>query len=162
MDDVVKSVTVPVPVAEAFRVFVEQPIDWLPPGHTFLPERASVTLEPRVGGRFYERAADGTEAVRGTVLVWAPPGRLVVTWRIGPDWRPIADDERASRISLDFTAAGPDATEVVLTHTELRRHGDFAVTLRSALDGPNPGESLGRYAAVVSRTSGNTGPEPVR
>ena len=89
LPDVRKSVTVPVRPDEAFRVFTEQALEWLPAGHTFLRDPESITMEPRVGGRFVERAADGTEAVRGTILEWTPPGRLVVTWRIGANWRPV-------------------------------------------------------------------------
>jgi uncharacterized protein YndB with AHSA1/START domain len=78
--DVGKSVRVPASVDEAFRVFTERPIEWLPPGHTFIKNPQSITMEPRVGGRFYERGADGTEITRGTIMEWAPPDRLVVTW----------------------------------------------------------------------------------
>jgi hypothetical protein len=57
-------------------------------------------------------------------------------WRIGPNWQPVLDDEQASVIEVDFTAAGPDAAEVVLTYTQLHRHGEFAGVLCAALAGP--------------------------
>ncbi|HEY3682983.1 MAG TPA: hypothetical protein VGL93_08075 [Streptosporangiaceae bacterium] len=57
----------------------------------------------------------------------------------------------ANRIELTFTPAGPDATEVVLTHTGLDRHGDLAARLHAAPDGPSPGATLGNYAAAVAR-----------
>jgi hypothetical protein len=76
---------------------------------------------------------------------------VVPVSRVGEHWQPVQDDELASRIALDFTAEGPTHTAVVLTHTEPARHGAFAATVRSALDGPSPGESLARYADVVAR-----------
>jgi hypothetical protein len=82
--DVRKSIRVPAPADEAFRIFTERPIEWLPAGHTFIKNPQSITMEPRTGGRYYERGADGTEVTRGTIVDWAPPHRLVVTWRIGP------------------------------------------------------------------------------
>lgn len=84
--DVRKSVIVPVPAEVAFRIFPEGPAEWLPAGHTFIRDPVSVTMEPRAGGRFYERGADGREVTRGTIVEWAPPGRLVMTWRVGPRW----------------------------------------------------------------------------
>jgi hypothetical protein len=69
-------------------------------------------------------------------------------WRIGPNWQPVLDDEQASVIEVDFTAAGPDATEVVLTYTQLHRHGEFAGVLSSALAGLNPGPTLLQCAEV--------------
>jgi uncharacterized protein YndB with AHSA1/START domain len=149
--DIRRSITVPVPPATAFRIFTEHPDEWLPPGHTFLRDPVRIAIETSVGGRFYERAADGTEITRGTVLAWVPPERLVLTWRIGADWRPVDDDERASRIEVAFVPAGPDETEVVVTNSQLHRHGAGEATIRAALDRPGPGETLLRYEAAVSR-----------
>lgn len=149
--DIRKSVIVPAPAAEAFRIYTERPAEWLPPEHTFIRDPQSITMEPWAGGRFYERGADGTEVTRGTIVDWAPPGRLAVTWRIGPNWQPAFDDEHASVIVVEFNPAGADATEVVLTYTQLDRHGDMAGTIRSAITNPGAGDTLQRYAEVVTR-----------
>jgi uncharacterized protein YndB with AHSA1/START domain len=146
------SVTVPVPPAEAFRIYAECPAEWLPPGHTFIKDPESIIIEPRAGGRFCERGADGAEAIRGTITEWAPPGRLAVTWRIGPGWQPIDNDEHASVIVVEFSPTGREATEVTLTYTHLDRHGeDMAKMIRSAISTPGPGNTLERYAEVVAR-----------
>jgi uncharacterized protein YndB with AHSA1/START domain len=150
-------VTVPVPPAEAFRIYTERPAEWLPPEHTFIKDPQSITMEPRAGGRFYERGADGAEVTRGTIVEWAPPGRLAVTWRIGPNWQPVFDDEHASVIVVEFNPAGADATEVVLTYTQLDRHGEMAGLLRSAINNPGPGDTLHRYADVVARHAARSG-----
>jgi len=147
-----KSVTVPVSPARAFRMLTEQPALWLPPAHTFLSDCVQIAMEPAVGGRFYEQGADGTQITRGTILVWEPPRRLVLTWRIGPGWRPVFDDEQAPRIAFDFRPSGV-ATEVVATYTELHRAAEMAATLRAAIAAGNPGETLQRYADLVARTS---------
>lgn len=154
-----RSVTVPVPAAEAFRIYTERPAEWLPPEHTFARNPRAIAMEPWVGGRFYETGADGTEISRGTILDWAPPGRLVVTWRIGPGWRPVFDDDHASVIIAEFRPAGPSATEVSLTYTQLDRHGEMAPLIRAAVSNPSPGDTLHRYAAVVAWHAGGTQPD---
>jgi uncharacterized protein YndB with AHSA1/START domain len=145
------SVTVPAPPAEAFRVYTERQIEWQPPEHLTVKDPESVRMEPRVGGRFYERGADGTEVVRGTITAWDPPGRLAVTWRIGPGWQPAPDDENASVIEVEFNPAGPGSTEVVFTYTYLERHGEMAPVLRAAIANPGPGSAVERYAEAVKR-----------
>ncbi len=149
--NVAKTVTVPVPVDEAFDTFVQRPLEWWPPAHVFVRDRQSITIEPRAGGRYYERGADGTEVAWGTVVEWRRPYRLVLTWRVGPNWQPVFDDERASLIRVDFTAMGPSRTLVTLTHAELHRHGEIAPAIHRALDGPSPGETLARFAEVIGR-----------
>jgi uncharacterized protein YndB with AHSA1/START domain len=140
-----------VPPAEAFRIYAEYPGEWLPPGHTFIREPESVVIEPRVGGRFYERGADGAEVTRGTIVEWTPPGRIALTWRIGPGWRPVDDDERASVIVVCFSPSGPDDTEVTLTYTHLERHGEMEPVIRAAISAPRPSDTLARYAELVAR-----------
>jgi uncharacterized protein YndB with AHSA1/START domain len=108
-------------------------------------------MEPWVGGRFYERGADGAEVVKGTIIEWAPPGRVAVTWRVGPGWRPAPDDENASVIVIEFKPAGPDSTEVVFTYTHLERHGEMAPMLRAAIANPGPDSAVERYAETVKR-----------
>ena len=66
-----RSVTVPVSPAEAFRIYTQCPAEWLPPEHTFISGPEAVIMEPRAGGRFYERGADGAEVTRGTIVEWA-------------------------------------------------------------------------------------------
>lgn len=151
VSDVRKTITVPAPAGEAFRIYVEQALEWIPAGHSFLRDPQFMAMEPWAGGRFYERGADGAEITRGTILDWSPPHRLVVTWRIGPDWQPVFDDERASVIEVDFIPAGSDVTEVALTYTQLHRHGEMAAVIRSVLAGPGPGPTLVQYAEVVAR-----------
>lgn len=148
LEDPRVAVTVPVPPDAAFRISTERPDEWLPPEHMFIRDPESITMEPRAGGRFYERGSDGAEVTRGTIVEWAPPGRVALTWRIGPGWRPVADDEHASVIVVDFNPADGGATEVVLTYTHLERHGDMAPVLRSAI---GQGGTLDRYAEVVTR-----------
>ncbi|MHB1535148.1 MAG: SRPBCC domain-containing protein [Acidimicrobiales bacterium] len=149
--DIHKTVAVAVGLDEAFRVFVERPIEWVPPAHRFTRETQAMTIEARVGGRFYERAPDGTEVTRGTIVDWSPPARLVMTWRVGANWQPTDDDEHASLIEVDFTSQEPNTTRVEVTNSQLDRHGPFAAQLAAALAGPSPGETLARYAQVVAR-----------
>lgn len=147
-----RSIVVQASVPEAFRVYTECPAEWLPAGHTFISAPQSIVMEPFVGGRFLERGADGAEMTRGTITEWQPPRRLAVTWRIGPGWRPVFDDEHASVIIVEFNPAGGEATEVVLTYTHLERHGEeMAQVLRSAIEGSSPDDTLHRYAQAVAR-----------
>lgn len=61
-----------------------------------------------------------------------------------------------SRIEVDFLPASQGATEVVITNTQLHRHGRIARLIRSALDGPSPGATLAKYAEVVARHTATT------
>lgn len=145
-----KSVDVPVPADRAFAHFTRRPAEWWPESHALVAARDQVIFEPRVGGRWYERSTDGAELDWGRVLVWEPPHRLVLTWRIDGGFRPIDDDERASRVEVTFTRRGPESSRVELAHVELDRHGPAAGRIRAAVDGPSPGETLAKFAATLT------------
>jgi hypothetical protein len=77
-----KTVTVNAPQKHVFTVFTENHGSWWPleTHHIGAKTPQTVIIEPRAGGRWFERAADGTECDWGKVLVWDPfgPPRIVV------------------------------------------------------------------------------------
>lgn len=115
-------ITVKAPVEHAFRVFTESFHTWWPSVfHIGQAEMAEAVLEPRVGGRWYERGVDGSECDWGQVLVWEPPHRVVVTWQISGEWRYDPDPAHTSEVEVRFTADGAGRTTVELEHRHLDR-----------------------------------------
>ena len=106
-----KSVTVSVPIEEAFRVFTEGIGAWWPSErYSVDPEhRQTVILEGWEGGRIIERTTAGDEHVWGSLRAWEPPHRLVSTWHPG------RDAQTAHEIEVTFVSMG-DATRVNLRH----------------------------------------------
>jgi uncharacterized protein YndB with AHSA1/START domain len=116
------TISVGVPIERAFRVFTARFDTWWPREyHIGSAEMAEAILEPREGGRWYERGADGSECQWGRVLAWEPPHRLVVTWQINGEWQYDPDPDHASEVEVRFSADGPDRTTVELEHRLLER-----------------------------------------
>jgi uncharacterized protein YndB with AHSA1/START domain len=119
-----KSVVVRVPPAHAFRVFTEQFDAWWPRTHHIgKVEPYKAILEPRAGGRWFERGADGSECDWGQVLEYSPPMRVALSWHLGSDFRYDPDPAKASRVDVTFTDEGNGTTRVQLVHSQLERHG---------------------------------------
>jgi len=115
-------VTVNAPIERAFRIFTESFTTWWPADyHIGQADMAEAIIEPREGGRWYERGVDGSECDWGHVLAWQPPHRLVVTWQINGQWQYDPDPEHASEIEVRFTPEGSDQTTVDLEHRLIHR-----------------------------------------
>jgi DNA-binding transcriptional ArsR family regulator len=153
--EVRKAVTVKVPLAVAFRVFLDQ--RWWPVAthHLAEPAGTQVVLEPFVGGRWFERGADGTESDWGRVLVFEPPHRLLISWQVSPQWNYEPDPAKASEIEVRFSASQPSETLVQLVHRHLERYGPAADKMRAILDGPSgAAQPLAAYARAAQRAAG--------
>lgn len=153
---VCKSVRVKAPIERAFSVFVEQMETWWPATHHIgtTPFEA-IFVEPRVGGRWYERNVEGAQCDWGTVLKWDPPHRVAFSWHVGPghdspDWEMDPDISKASEVEIRFTAEGAEMTLVELEHSKLERHGEGWERLRAMFDGPGAWEGiLAKFAEKV-------------
>ena len=131
-----KSITVEAPVAHVFRTFTAGHNDWWPRSHHIgKGEAFTAILEPRAGGRCFERAPDGTECDWGRVLVWEEPHRIVMTWDLDTDFR--FDATLGTEVEVRFIAEAPGRTRVELTHRCLERYGDKAEFMRNLFDSPN-------------------------
>lgn len=129
-----KSIRVAAPPDRAFDVFTAGIGRWWPKSHKIGPaDLDRPIMEPREGGRWYERDVDGTECDIGKVLVWDPPARLVLAWQLGPEWK--FDPELITEVEVTFTPDG-DGTRVDLEHRNLERMGERASAVREAVGGP--------------------------
>jgi len=152
-----KTIVVAADPATAFEVFTSRIHRWWPRSHTIgKGPLASVVIEERVGGRWYGVDEDGTETNWGDVLVWSPPERLVLAWRIAADWR--FDPGLLTEVEVTFNAVA-QGTEVRLEHRHLERMGPAADAARAAFDSPNGWAAIvALYAAEAALTGAGEGP----
>jgi uncharacterized protein YndB with AHSA1/START domain len=129
-----KIMRVEAPREIAWRVFTEKMGTWWPLGHYKIGKVNAVdaVLEPRVGGRWYERGEDGSTCDWGRVLAWEPHSRLVLTWDIDANWQ--YDPKLNTEIEVRFIADGKDATRVELEHRHLDRYGARREEMRRIFD----------------------------
>ena len=108
----------------AFSVWTTRFGMWWPRDHTVSGRADSVVLQPVVGGRIYERTADGTEHDWGEVTVWQPPARLAYLWHLG------LDRDRATEVEVRFIAQGA-ATRIEIEQRGWERLGEAAERWRA-------------------------------
>jgi uncharacterized protein YndB with AHSA1/START domain len=106
------------PVDHAFQVWTARIGQWWPKDHTVSAEAdLTVVLEPRPGGRIFERRASGIEHDWGEVTVWEPPRRLGYTWHLN------RDRSDATDVEIRFLPRGDTATTVEIEHRGWERLG---------------------------------------
>jgi uncharacterized protein YndB with AHSA1/START domain len=132
-----KTLNVNVPVERAFAVFTEKMSAWWPATHHIAKQPfVEIEIERRKGGRWFERAADGTECDWGRVLAWEPPHRVAFAWHLQADWKFDPDPEKASEVEIRFFATDAGETRVELEHRNLERHGASWEQVRTSVDSP--------------------------
>jgi uncharacterized protein YndB with AHSA1/START domain len=143
-------ITIDVPVDHAFQVFTSSFNTWWPHEfHIGQTDIAEAIIEPRKGGRWYERGIDGSECDWGRVLVWEPPHRLVITWQINGRWQFDPDPTRASEVEVLFSADGPEQTTVQLTHQYFDRLEGGQAIHEAMRDEGNWSALLGLFAKAA-------------
>jgi uncharacterized protein YndB with AHSA1/START domain len=83
-----KSINVAAAPDRAFHVFTAGMSRWWIKSHSINKKSPikDIVIEPKAGGRWYERGEDGSTCDWGRVLSWEPPTRLVLSWEITADF----------------------------------------------------------------------------
>jgi uncharacterized protein YndB with AHSA1/START domain len=126
---VTKTVQVPCPPQEAFRLFTGEMHEWWPlETHSISRNEAAFCgFEPKPGGRIFERSDSGVECTWGKVEVWNPPHRLVFSWHPG------RDESTAQTVEILFVPDG-SGTRVQLTHSGWERLSNQPAAVREEYD----------------------------
>jgi uncharacterized protein YndB with AHSA1/START domain len=146
------SIVVDVPIESAFKVFTQDFDRIKPREHNMLAVDIEETvLEPRTGGRIFDRGVDGSECQWARVLAFEPPDRLVFSWDISPRWQIETDLEKSSEVEVRFIAETAERTRVELEHRHLDRHGNGWESARDGVAGDQGWPLyLKRYAEVAA------------
>ena len=127
-------ISVGAPAELAWHVFTKEMRTWWPLAVYKIGKANAVdaVVEPRVGGRWYERGDDGSTCDWGRVLAWEPHSRLVLTWDINADFQ--HDPALQTEIEVRFIAEGPARTQVEFEHRRLDRYGARRDEMRKIFD----------------------------
>ena len=143
-----KTLQVKASQTRAFEVFTAGFGRWWPASHSVSksPQKAAI-IEPKLGGRWYERGEDGSTCDWGSVLVWEPPSRLVLSWDITADWQ--YDPALKTEVEVRFVAEGK-GTRVELEHRRLDRFGARRDEMRRIFETEG---DWGRLLALFARVA---------
>ena len=140
-----KSIRVNAAPARAFEIFTAGMARWWLKTHTINPTKSpikEIAIEPRTGGRWFERGEDGSECQWGKVLAWEPPTRVLLAWQINGRWQ--FDASLVTEVDIRFVPDG-SGTRVELEHRNLERFGPVAEQVRGQLD------SEGGWSGLLQR-----------
>jgi uncharacterized protein YndB with AHSA1/START domain len=129
---VISKVSVKAKPARAFELFFNHMGEWWRTCDGEKPFVAMV-LEPKAGGRWYERDAQGKESEWGRVLAYEPPYRLLLGWGFGADFK--YDPNILTEVELTFMANASGGTDVLLEHRNLERFGTEAAKVAAGVGG---------------------------
>lgn len=150
-----KSVTVAAPLAVAFEVFTAQIESWWPMAshHIGQADCAAVVIEPRVGGRWFERGVDGSECDWGHVLAWDAPNRVTLMWQLNARFE--FDPSIETEVDVCFTALDAHTTRVDLEHRGLEAYGADAQAMRDSFGSPSGWNGMLEHYARIAATMGS-------
>ena len=109
-----KAITVHVPPKRAFDVFTKEMNRWWPAEYTAFP-RETIVIEPKRGGRWFERGTEGSEGNTGKVLDWQAPERVLLAWQVDGRWK--YDPDLITELDVRFIGYGYGGT---MGHLERR------------------------------------------
>ena len=142
IEPVRKQIAVASDVETAFRTFTEDIATWWPTEtHSITEQPETVVFEQSSGGRVFERTPDGKECDWATILVFDPPHRVVLEWKVNSAAPP-------TEVEVRFTQDG-DGTLVELEHRGWERYESGGAEAREGYDSGWP-SVLAKYGAAAS------------
>jgi uncharacterized protein YndB with AHSA1/START domain len=111
---VLVAVRVPCEPAEAFARFTTEIGQWWQPNGLFQfseGRHGTLAFEAGEGGRLIETYDDGTAFVIGVISTWAPPRRLVLSWR-----QASFPPELSTELHVTFEPTESGETRVTVEH----------------------------------------------
>jgi hypothetical protein len=119
-----RSVSVPLPVEKAFRLFTDGTGTWWPFARHSIggEETMDAVFEGGEGGLVYEVHRDGTRAEWADIVAWDPPRRFLLSWRVNPAREP-------TEVEVRF-----DGTRVELEHRGWDRVTNEPAEMRASYD----------------------------
>ena len=119
---IVRTIQVKAPPARAFELFATRMADWWPKGRTVGKKpHVAIIAEPRAGGHWFERDADGDEMPLGQGAGLGAAVAAAV--RLAAQRHFTYDPDFLTEVELTFAPVEGGGTMVTLEHRNLERFG---------------------------------------
>jgi uncharacterized protein YndB with AHSA1/START domain len=141
LEPIRKRVAVDCDVESAFRTFTEDIATWWPVETHSITGSGTPVFEHASGGRVYEKTRDGQERDWATILVFEPPHRVVLEWKVNSAAPP-------TEVEVRFSAEG-ESTLVELEHRGWEAYPSGGVDERESYDSGWPAV-LARYREATT------------
>ena len=127
-----KEFTVAASQKTAFDVFTQKMDLWWPRSHHIgSADMTEMVVETHVGGRWYSKHADGSEANCGHVLIYQPYDLFVLAWQINADFKCAPD--LVTEVAIEFIPESTSTTRIRFEHKDLHKLGNGKVV--ESMDG---------------------------
>ncbi|HEY3779847.1 MAG TPA: SRPBCC family protein [Fimbriimonadaceae bacterium] len=146
---ILKDIVVKVPQDFAFNIFANNMTKWWPEDHHIgATDFEEVVLEPKAGGRWFEKGKDGVECDWGKVLAYEPFDRVLLAWQLDENF--VFNAALHTEVEILFHTLGPEETRVTLEHRKLENYGEAGAKMQRMFDADNAWISgLKLFAAYV-------------
>ena len=135
MDSITKNIELNLSAEEAFGKFVNNFHEWWPKEYTWsLDTLEDISIASAVGGFCTEIGPNGFRVDWGTVIDFQENKLLSFKWQIGPAREPVPDPGKASLVTIAFHSISDWETDVELTHSDFKNHGDNYLEYLNAMD----------------------------
>ncbi len=152
MQEIRKTLHLPLSKSRVYTLFVDRFDEWWPKEYTWSQDKLhEIKLDARANGPCSEIGPNGFRCDWGTIVEIERDNMLLLKWQISPQRVPVPDPDKASEVLIQFREDVHGSTTFILQHSNFEKHGHGAEEYMKAMNAEHGWEYiLSRFSDFVT------------